>query len=271
MVNPTSSGKSAGSSAPALERGLAILELLARHPEGLILSEVAESLELPLNSAFRFLGTLADLDYVVRDQDSRRYLLTRKMAELSYRRAADRTLLEHSLDLMRVLRDQVRETVVISIVEGGEGIILEQVPGLHPFHFVVEHGARQSIHASASTKAILAWRDQAQRDAQLAGCAFTAFTPATITAQAAFLAELDQVRENGWAADRAEALEGVHCVAAPVRDRDGRAVAAITVTGPSQRLSLNDLAATAVPVMECARRISARLGFGIIPFHPYAS
>lgn len=251
--------------APALERGLAMLEHLARHPEGQGISDLAAALELPLNSVFRFINTLQIQGYVERDADSKKYTLTRKLSSLSYGRAADRTLLEHSLDLMRELRDVVKETVVISIVDQGEGFILEQVPGLHPFRFVVEHGHRQALHTSASCKAILAFVSDRELTDHLTDCDFAAHTPHTITNRATFIRELARVRSLGWAEDRGEALDGVHCLAAPVRDRDGRAIAAITVTGPAQRLALRDFPGVAMPVRRCAEAISMRLGFVSAP------
>ncbi len=251
------------STAPALERGLAILEHLARHPEGQGISDLSAALKLPLNSVFRFLNTLLAQGYVARDAGSKKYTLTRKASSLSYGSESDRTLMENSIDLMRELRDAVKETVVVSIIDRGEGFILEQVPGLHLFRFVVEHGERQPLHASASTKAILAFLPDSERDAQLARCSFPAITPRTITDKATFLAELKRVRQQGWAEDRAEALDGVHCVAAPIRDRTGRAIAAITVTGPAQRLPIRDFATVAPLVVDCAARVSARLGFGL--------
>lgn len=250
--------------APALERGLAILEHLARHPEGQGISDLSSALSLPLNSVFRFINTLQAQGYVVRDAGSKKYTLTRKPSSLAYGSESDRTLMENAIDLMRDLRDLVRETVVVSIVDRGEGFILEQVPGLHPFRFVVEHGARQVLNTSASCKAILAWMRSAERDAQLARCPFEAHTARTITDRDVFIAELKRVRSHGWAEDRGEALDGVHCLAAAVRDRSGAGVAAITVTGPAQRLRERDFATVGVQVRDCAARISARLGFGLV-------
>jgi len=127
---------------------------------------------------------------------------------------------------------------------------------------VCEPGTRQPLHASASTKAILAFSPEAERDALLARHRFEALTRRTLASRGAFEAELARVRSRGYAVDRGEALEGVHCVAAPVRDRRGGAVAAVTVTGPAQRMPEKDFPAIGARVRDCARRISARLGFG---------
>ncbi len=253
---------------PSLERGLLILEHLARRGEGQGISDIAAALGYPLNSVFRVANTLLKHGYVERHPHSKKFFITRKPYSLACGNGAARTLMESALDPMRALRDRLKETVVVSLIDRGEGLILEQVPGLHPFRFVCEPGTRQALHAAASTKAILAFLPDAEREALLARHRFTALTRRTIAGRAAFAAELSRVRSRGYAVDRGEALEGVHCVAAPVRDRRGRAFAAVTVTGPSQRMPEKDFAAVGRRVRECASRISARFGFEPLDTRP---
>jgi len=257
-------GPKAAPGVPSLERGLLILEHLARRPEGQGISDIAAALRYPLNSVFRVTNTLLKHGYVERNPHSKKFLLTGKPWSLACGNGTNRSLMENALEPMRSLRDRLRETVVVSIIDRGEGLILEQVPGLHPFRFVCEAGTRQELHASASTKAILAFLPDAEREALLSRHAFRALTSRTLTRRAAFEGELSRVRRLGYATDRGEALEGVHCVAAPVRDRRGRAIAAITVTGPSQRMPEKDFGAIGRLVRECARRISGRFGFGLL-------
>jgi DNA-binding IclR family transcriptional regulator len=248
---------------PNLERGLLILEYLSRHSEGRGISEIAAALDYPLNSVFRVTNTLLKHGYVERNPQNKKFTLSRKLFSLAYGSESDRNLMENALDLMRELRDRVRETVVVSIIDRGEGLILEQVPGLHLFRFVVEPGARQVLHTSASCKAILAFLPDAERDGILAGIRFTKLTSRTISDRGEFEAELDRVRASGYAVDRGEALDGVHCVAAAVRDQQGRAIAAITVTGPSTRMTEKDFGRIGPLVRDVAARISARFGFGL--------
>ena len=256
-------GKARTGTVPVLERALRILDYLRDHPDGATLSDTARDLGFPKNTVFRILRTLDAHAYVRRDEASRRYGLSRRMAALTYDSARERTLMEHSLDVMRRLRDLLRETVVISILDGGEGIVLEQVQGLHPFRFVCDPGTRQLVYASASTKAILACATAAEREAALAGVQFVRQTRTTLPDRTALDRELARVRRDGYAVDRAEALDGVHCVAAPVRDHLGHPVAAITVTGPADRLPVSKFAAVGALVREHAAEISRRLGFGL--------
>ena len=255
-------GAGAGYQVPALERGLEILEALRHHADGLGINEAARLLEIPVNSAFRILSTLLKYEYVQRDVKSKKFTLSTKLFTIACDHAAETTLIEAALPVMRELRDTLKETVVVSVISGQEGIVLEQVPGLYSFRFVCDSGARQALHASASTKAILAFLPEADREAILKGVLMPQLTGNTITARDQFLRELRQVKLDGYALDRAEALEGVYCVAAPVFDRQDNPVAAITVTGPGSRLPPERLPEVGLVVKEYARRISETLGLG---------
>ena len=244
---------------PILERTIGLLEFLGLCPAGVALSDLARELKVPKNTVYRMLNTLCAHGYVERNEGELTYRLTRKIATLAYTSARDKGLLESALDPMKALRDRVKETVVISIVDGREGIVLEQVPGLHPFRFVCDPGTRQAIHASASTKSILAFLDEERREEILAGLKYPALTGSTITSRRSFLAELEATRQRGYGVDRAEALRGVHCVAAPVFDRQRQPVAAITVTGPDERLREEDFEKVGEWVMACACTISEQL------------
>jgi DNA-binding IclR family transcriptional regulator len=200
---------------------------------------------------------------VRRDEATLRFTLSRKLATVAYDSAQERTLLENSLDVMRRLRDATRETVVISILDSGQGLVLEQVQSLHPFRFVCDPGTRQVVYASASTKAILALLPERERQAALAGVTFQRLTAKTLTGRRRFADALAQVQRDGYAVDRGEAFDGVHCVAAPILNHQGFPVAALTITGPADRIPAADFARLGQLVQQHAREISRRLGFGL--------
>lgn len=248
---------------PILDRALLVLDLLRQSPQGRSLSDVARAMGFPKNTVYRILNTLCAHDYVRRDQSTMLFTLSRKMATVAYDSAHDRTLLENSLDVMRRLRDATRETVVISILDGHEGLVLEQVQSVHPFRFICDPGTRQLVYASASTKAILAALPKRERDAALAGVVFKRMTATTITSRRQLETALADARRDGYAVDHGEALDGVHCVGAPIVNHQGFPVAALTVTGPADRLPVADFPRLGQLVTEHAAEISRRLGFGL--------
>ncbi len=264
MKNPPSSagvGDDTRYWVPGLERALLILEFLDRRPAGCSVAEMAERLELPTNSVFRITFTLHELGYLRRDPATKRFTLTRKVLTLGYGHVEDSGIIGHALDVMRELRDATQETVVISILTAGEGFVLEQVPGSHPFRFVADPGARQPLHSSASCKAILSFLPSEELEAVLRSMKMPRLTSRTITQKNAYREELAEIRVCGYALDRAEHLEGVLCVAAPVFNAHGYPVASITVTGPTSRHSEEELPELGEAVREHVRRVSARLGF----------
>lgn len=110
---------------PALERGLNILELLSRHPRGLQMGEMQE-LQLPPASLYRLLTTLVELGYVIRG-DGDRYRLGRKLLTLGYRSIDASSLVEKALPVMRELRNRTGETVMLGVLYGAEGVVVESV------------------------------------------------------------------------------------------------------------------------------------------------
>lgn len=241
---------------PVLERTFDLLEYLRQCPTGVVLSDIARTLSIPKNTTYRMLNTLCARGYILRNEAELSYRLTRKFGTLVYTSAQDGGLIAKALAPMRALRNQVKETVVISILDSHEGIVLEQVPGLHPFRFVCDPGTRQLLHTSASTKCILANLDEEERKAILANVVYTRFTEQTIATAAAFRKELSATLKRGYGIDRAEALHGVHCVAAPVFNRQHQPVAAITVTGPDERLREDDFAKVGQMIIACTKSIS---------------
>lgn len=250
--------------APALQRGLDILEDLHAQAEDQSVSAVAERLGLPANSTLRLLATLEVCGYVERDSDSLKYRLTRKPGSLALNGMREQSLLEAALPLMRDLRDATGETVLLSIIEHGTGLVLEQIQSLHIFRFVCNPGAYHAIHAAAPAKAILARLPKEDLARLLDGYTFKKFTASTITNRKAFESELTRCLKQGYWEDNAEEFDGICCVASPVINRLGYPVAAITVTGPSSRMGRQEMLKYGPLVVECAKSVSRRMGYGLL-------
>ena len=244
---------------PNLERGLEILEHLVEQEQEVSQKEVAEHLGFPANSTMRIMNALEHHGYVVRNPANKKYRLSGKMGSMQSRSALQKNLMQHAIGRMEQLRDKLKETVVITIISNGEGVILEQVQGLHPFRFVCDPGIRQPLHATASCKVIMAYMNADELDELMEGIEYTRYTSNTIRSDTALRKELKRIREVGYAADRAELAEGIHCASAAIIDRGGRPVASVTVTGPSFRMSLEDLPAIGEVVREHCALISESL------------
>jgi len=230
-------GLESDSQVPALQRGLAILELLGTHDQGATLSEIGVELGLSPATVFRITGVLEEAGYVRKDEGSRRFALTKKLLLLARPQHEGRSLVESALPAMREVLRQTGETVQLCTLAEMECVIIEQLPSLHPFKYIVDIGSRPPVHCCAPGKAMIAHLQEAERQELVRRVKFTGFTPQSITTRRGFMEEMTNVRRDGFAVDRAEHFEGIHCVAAPVLDRTGHAVAALTIAGPSARIA----------------------------------
>ena len=247
---------------PNLERALATLELLVAHPTGLTLTEITQALGCPKNSVFRVTMTLAARGYLLRDEASKRFTVSRKLLAMGHQTLSDKPIVPTAIDVMGACRDMVKETVLIGTLVENHCIVLEQVLGTYPFKFSVDVGTRLNLHVSAPGKVMLAHLPERERNRVIAQITLTRFNERTITSKKTLRTELRTVRESGFALDRAEQLHGIVCVAAPVFNRHGHPVAAIWCTGPSDRLTEDMFSTTGRVVRTHADIVSARLGFG---------
>jgi len=243
---------------PALARGLKLLEALAAKPEGASAAELSAAMKLPNPSVFRMLLTLAANGYAVRDEETSKYRLSRKLLSIGYSAIDGRGLLERSIDSLRSLRDECKEATLLATLSGSEGVVLEQLPGLHPVMVLVQVGHRFPLHTAAPGKALLAFLPEHERKKILASLDYKKFTPATISSRAEMEKALAKVRSSGVAYDMGEELPDIRCVAAPVLDHSGYPVAAISVSGPASSLSDSELPKLAELVAKHAKAISNR-------------
>lgn len=254
---------------PSLERALRILEFLASHATPWGVSDIARELKLPKNSVFRILVTLHAHGYVERDDGEKTYCLGRKLLSLGYAAIDEATLVEKSLDAMRRLRDQTRETVLLGTLIDNRGTVLEQVPSPEPVKFLINVGHCFPLHTAAPGKAMLAFLSPEEREAILQTMPFTRFNDRTITDKERFRRELDDVRAKGYAVDRGEEIDSLHCIAAPVFNHRGYPLASVWVTGPSFRLREEDFPRLGRLLVEQAAVISHRFGFSVLDNEPH--
>jgi len=160
---------------------------------------------------------------------------------------------------MRRLRDETRETVQLGLRVGDEGVIIEQVSGLHPLRIAVDIGLRFPLHNNAPGKTLLACQNPSDLEQTLERIPLTQDTSRTITDPDALMQECEQVRQRGYATDYAEADEGIHCISAPVWGREEQLIAVIWVSAPSKRLPKGLFSCVGKQVMLSAVEISRRL------------
>lgn len=225
-----------GFSTPSLDRALAVLECLGNHRAGLTLSEIAKELGLSLNFVYRVTQALTAHGYVHRDAD-KRFRTGAKLLALCQPVHDDIPLTEAALPALRWLCGQSGEVAHLGIIADTEGLVLERVVGTQPVKFYIERGTRFPLHTSAPGKAMLALMSAVPREELMARMDFKRYTTKTICDRDAFRRHLEVVREQGWADDYGEHIEGHSCLGAAILDSTGTPVGGLWITGPSQWLT----------------------------------
>lgn len=243
------------SAVPNLQRGMAILELLAGSQRSATIAELSERLGYPTASVFRITQELAELGYLSRDPASKRFALTNKFLLLGQPQGRDRGLVEAALPALRGLHKATGETTQLCCLVETESVVLEQLLSTYPFKYSAVLGARCPAYSCAPGKALIANLPEDEREELIARLRFKRFTSATITDRGAFRDELREIADVGYALDRAEGLEGVHCVAAAVRDRNGYPVGAVTIAAPAGRVPRREFARLGKMLREAARQV----------------
>lgn len=248
-------------SVPGLERGLAILEFLAEHPEGKTQNEIAEELKCPSASVFRMTLSMEKAGYLVRNPQTKAFRHTMKMLMMGQKAISEIDLVGNTLPTMRKLRDALHDTVALGVLNEMEIIVLESVLGSHLFRFSLTAGHRIGLHASAPGKAILGFLPEDQRDRTIQNIKFVRYNDHTITTAKAFQQELASVREKGYSVDRGEEYASIYCLGAPIFDRNGYPIAAIWVTGPDNRVKPSQYPSIGEQIRDGALEISRILGY----------
>jgi DNA-binding IclR family transcriptional regulator len=247
------------SPAPALARGLALIEVLDLAPEGLTLTELSDAIDSPKNSTLRLIQVLVDQGWAVRDPITLRVQLTSKVLRLGQPRSNEVSLAECALPAMRRLRDESGETVQFGVLSGEEVVVIEKQESRLPVRIGVDVGLRILLHDNAPGKVFLAFLPEPERESLLARIPLPASTSKTITDRAQLRIHCEEVRKQGHSLDVDENYEGLRCVAVPILDRLGHVLAAIWVSGPAKRLPESVLVRLAPRVKAAAKEIEERI------------
>lgn len=243
-----------------LTKVLRIFDALQHSPAGLRLKQISEQAGLNKSTAYRFLSHLEREGYLVREEHGV-YMLGMRLFELASASNHESTLRRVATPILREVLKVTGETVNLGVLHGFSVVYLEVLESAHEFRMVSRVGAHQPIHSTALGKALAAFLAVEKSERALESMEFHASTPHTITNDASFREELARIRERGFAVDNEELFLGVRCISAPVLNSSGEAFAAISVAGPTSRVSEAKIPAFSAALRDAARAISVRIGF----------
>lgn len=208
--------------APALEKGLDILELLATVSKGLTQKEIAQALGRSLNEIFRMLVCLSERGYITAQEGSDRYELTLKMFELSHRHPPINRLVEKAVPVMRSLSQVIEQSCHLTVFKNNQLLIVAQVDSPSNVGFGVRFGSiLKSLTKTGSGQMILAFSSVEVRKEMLAS-ASEAYTPELELT-------LDKIKKTGYVESPSSYINGIYNQSFPVFDHNDEIVAALNV------------------------------------------
>jgi len=243
-------------------RTIDILELLSHSQEPLTLIQICEELSLPKSSAFEILNTLIQKGAVVyANEQLKTFKLSMKIFRIGTSVLAQTDLYGTAHPMLVRLGRMVGETAYLAVENNGRITYLDKVENQQPIRATCVIGSSNYMHITGLGKALLATYSESKVRKIIGDEPLKMFTPQSITSPAQLMKELELVRQRGYAIDDRESMESVHCIAAPIRDYTGCAVAAISLAALYSRMTDEYAQALCGPLLATALDISHQLGF----------
>ncbi len=241
---------------------MSVLKLLAESGGGTSgVTELAARVGVRKSSIHRLLQTLQAHDLVSQDAATRKYRLGWGLYRLAVRIPAGADLIEASRQDLDHLASSSQECANVGVLGNRAVIIVARSVPRQAIITNMDVGYQEPVHATALGKVLLSECSEAEVRRIAGGRGFKRITERTIVNPSALIEECREARRRGFAIDNGEMDDDVRCIAAPVRNHEGRIIAAISVSGPAQRMTRERLEALREPLIEAAKRVSKKMGF----------
>jgi IclR family transcriptional regulator, KDG regulon repressor len=238
-----------------LARGLVVLERLAETPDGLGITELADEFGVDKGNMSRLLKTLASYGFAQKDEGSRKYTLGPQIVRLSRIVLTRMPLRETAKPSLKELVAATGECAHLAIAVQGQALYIDQEESPSSLRVTTGVGTLAPLYCTALGKVLLSFAHTPLPDK------LQAYTARTITDPVMLQHHLEVVRNQGYAVDDEEYEVGVRCIAVPVYDYRDKCVAAIGISGPTSRLTLDILPRVTQVVQDIGKTLSSRLSF----------
>lgn len=247
----------------SVDRAIAILEFLAEENKGCGITIISKATGLHKSTVHRLLGTLMNKGYVEKDIENDNYRLGTKILYLASSVLDRMDIRNVSRPYITELSEQTKEVVHLSILDGDEAVYIDKVESSRP-NSVRMHsqiGKRVPLYCTAVGKALLSKFGDEKVKELIGKNKFIKFMPNTIDNVEDFIKALEKVNELGYAMDDMEHEEGIRCIAAPIYNRKGMVVAAVSLSGPMFYITEERLPQLREKILKTSEDISYQLGY----------
>lgn len=243
------------------DRVLDILELLADEQHPLNLMEISRRLDLPTSSTYKIIQNLLERGYLESDNSEKQFRLGYKLLEIATKYTQSSDLITEFQQFALGIVSEINEAVFLSIRDREHILYVSERQSSHPVRFVSHMGMRLPLHSTAMGKALLSKVSDEEISALYGGRPLEKLTPSTLTDPHQLLDQIRQIRHEGLAYSYGEATQGIRCVAAPVSNAYGEAVAALGISIPDARLTDELWEQTKTWVRQGAAHLSLRSAY----------
>jgi IclR family KDG regulon transcriptional repressor len=243
-------------------RAFQILEAFTESRSELGVAEISKRLKLSKNAVFRLLFTLQRGGYVEKNSETKKFRLGLKLFRLGNAVLQTDDWYQLALPIMDQLREQFKETVNLAVMHQGMILYIQRLESPSSLRTSNRIGSRAHVHSCALGKAILAYMDPKEVNAILSQRGLPQMTPNTITQANLLESQFKITRARGYSIDNEENVRGVVCLGAPIFNAQGEPIAAISISGPKERMrDSRKLAEMGQAIATGSRELSMRLGW----------
>ncbi len=243
----------------ALERGLVLLNALASERQA-SLTDLSRVTGIPASTAHRLLMTFQAFGYVDFKQTTNQWRIGVEAFRTGNAFAWQVNVVDAAREIMHDLVDLTGETANLAVRDGADVVFVSQVETSNPIRAYFNPGTKSPMHVSGIGKAILSTFDRNRIERLLKKPGLPEFTANTLTDMDRLMEDLRETRTRGWSFDNEERNLGMRCVAAPIFNAYGEAVAGISLSGPVARMPLNTVRNHGPLVNDAANRVTAMIG-----------
>ncbi|HAS40249.1 MAG TPA: IclR family transcriptional regulator [Microscillaceae bacterium] len=233
----------------SLEKGLNVITAFDHEHAAMTLTQVAKKLDLTRANARRILLTLEHLGFVS-SVDGKLFSLTPKVLCLGYSYMSSLSYRELAQPYMEALAAEVNESCSMSVLDDREIVYVARVQTKRIMTIALGVGTRLPVQAASMGKVLLAGLEQEALQNLIKALNFEAFTSHTLIDPKAFIAHIQEVRQQGWALSDQELEIGVRSVACPLKDKDGKTLAALNISGHASRVTKEEMLDKFLPALQ---------------------
>ena len=245
----------------SVDRAISILESFSASEPELGVGEISRRVGIPKTTVFRLLATLEERGLISQSPETELHRLGIGLLVLANNAMITADLQRVARPYLRQFAQELNETVTLTVLDGHDAVNLELFAS--PERLIMRVGwvgRRMPIHATASGKAILAFRPEEEQK-EILSEALEQITPRTITDRKKLEEEFRQVRRDGYATAFGELEAGLNAIAAPIWNHEGEVIACVSVSGPSNRLTEEYIHEISPKMLEISQKLSFELGY----------